>query len=151
MDGVQASGAGRWLVAAGAGLVMLGLLTGFVSSSLANPRMGLAAHVEALMNGILLIALGAAWRHVSLGARAERIAILALVFGGLANWLATLLAAVWGAGQAMMPLAAGVHVAAPWQERVVSALLVGLSIAMVLGIGLVLWGLLRLRDRTLDD
>ncbi len=30
----------------------------------ANVRMGLAAHLEGLMNGILLIALGAIWKEV---------------------------------------------------------------------------------------
>ena len=66
MDDGSNDGAARWLIGGGVGLVMFGLLTGLVSGSLANPRMGLAAHVEALMNGIPLIALGAAWRHVRL-------------------------------------------------------------------------------------
>ncbi len=134
---------GRRLAALGAALVLLGLLTGFVSGNLANPRMGLASHLEGLMNGTLLIALGAGWGHVRLGSGAERLARWSLVGGGLANWLATLLAAVWGAGRTMMPLAAGAHRAAPWQETTVSALLVALSLAMVVGIALVLWGLLQ--------
>lgn len=62
----------RRMVLLGTVLVMLGLLTGFVSGSLANPRMGLASHLEGLMNGTLLIALGATWGHVRLSPAGER-------------------------------------------------------------------------------
>ena len=41
-------------------LFLLGLLTGFVETKFANVRMGLAAHLEGVMNGIFLLALGAA-------------------------------------------------------------------------------------------
>ncbi len=42
-------------------LFLLGLITGFIESRFANVRMGLAAHLEGVMNGIFLVALGAAW------------------------------------------------------------------------------------------
>jgi hypothetical protein len=45
-------------------LFLLGLLTGFAEPHFSNMRMGLAAHLEGLMNGIFLIALGAVWIHV---------------------------------------------------------------------------------------
>lgn len=137
---------GRRLVLLGAVLVMLGLLTGFVSSSLANPRMGLASHLEGLMNGTLLIALGAAWGHVRLSPTAERWTIGLLAFGSLANWLATLLAAIWGAGGETMPLTAAGHQAAAWQESVVTGLLITLSFAMVAAVALVVKGLLAARQ-----
>jgi hydroxylaminobenzene mutase len=41
-------------------LFLLGLLTGFAETKFANVRMGLAAHLEGVMNGIFLLALGAA-------------------------------------------------------------------------------------------
>lgn len=130
----------RRLVMLGAVLVMLGLLTGFVSGSLANPRMGLAAHLEGLMNGTLMIALGAAWGHVRLSPGAERWCWGLLVYGTLANWLAVLLGAVWGAGRATMPLTAGGMEAAPWQEMLVGGLLISLSLAMVAAFALVIRG-----------
>lgn len=132
----------RRMVLLGTVLVMLGLLTGFVSGSLANPRMGLASHLEGLMNGTLLIALGAAWGHVRLSPAGERWAFGLLAFGSLANWLATLLAAIWGAGGETMPLTAAGHQAAAWQENVVTGLLITLSFAMVAAIALVIKGLL---------
>ena len=39
-------------------LFLLGLLTGFVEHRFANVRMGLAAHLEGVMNGTFLLALG---------------------------------------------------------------------------------------------
>ena len=45
-------------------LFLLGLLTGFVEQQFTNPRMGLAAHLEGVMNGIFLLALGAVWAAV---------------------------------------------------------------------------------------
>lgn len=139
----------RRLVTLGAVLVMLGLLTGFASGSLVNPRMGLVAHLEGLMNGTLLIALGAAWGHVRLPAGAERWCWWLLAYGTLANWLAVLLGAVWGAGRTTMPLVgaqASVQAAA-WQEQLVTALLVSLSVAMVAAFALVLRGLLAPRGQ----
>jgi hydroxylaminobenzene mutase len=37
-------------------LFLLGLLTGFVEQKFNNPRMGLAAHLEGVMNGTFLVA-----------------------------------------------------------------------------------------------
>lgn len=136
----------RRFIVTGVLLVILGLLTGLVSGSFANPRMGLSAHLEGLMNGTLLIVLGAAWRFVRLSPQGERWAFGLIAFAALANWLATLLAAIWGAGHAMMPIAAGVHRTTPWQEGVVSALLIGLSIAMLAGFALVATGLWNARS-----
>ena len=129
----------RRLLVLGALLFLLGLLTGLASGAFANPRMGLSAHLEGVMNGIFMIALGAAWGHVRLARRAERIAFWALAFGTSANWGTTLLAALWGTGR-MTPIAAAGRSAAPWQEIMVSAGLVLLSLAMLLGGALVLWG-----------
>src|SRR5262249_25247873 len=54
----------RRLVWHGMFLFLLGLLTGFVEQNVANPRMGLAAHLEGVMNGTFLVALGAIWTTV---------------------------------------------------------------------------------------
>ena len=59
----------RSLIFYGVGLFLLGLLTGLVQQRFANPRMGLAAHLEGLMNGIFLIALGAVWNEVRMSLR----------------------------------------------------------------------------------
>lgn len=133
----------RRLAIIGAGLVLAGLLTGFVSGQLNNPRMGLSSHLAALSGGTLLLALAGVWSHVRLTARGESWAVGLLGFGMVANWLATLLAALWGAGRETMPLAAGGRQASAVQEGLVTALLVSLSAAVVAGMVLVLIGLVQ--------
>jgi hypothetical protein len=48
----------RHLMWYGMFLFLLGLLTGSVEQRFTNMRMGLAAHLEGVMNGIFLVALG---------------------------------------------------------------------------------------------
>ena len=55
----------RRLIWHGMYLFLLGLLIGFAEGQVINPRMALAAHLEGLMNGTCLIALGAVWQFVN--------------------------------------------------------------------------------------
>ena len=64
-------------------------------------------------------------------------------YGAFANWLATQLGALWGAGRRFAPGASGSHQASRAKERVVDALLVTLAPAMIAGTVLVLVGVLR--------
>jgi (hydroxyamino)benzene mutase len=127
-------------------LFLIGLLTGFAIPALANPRMGLASHLEGVMNGILLMVLGLVWPRLRLGRAAKGWTFGLAVFASFANWCATLLAAAWNAGGGMMPIAAGGRLGASWQEAVISVLLVLLSLAIVAASGLVLWGLRLTRE-----
>ena len=52
----------RQLMWLGMLLFLLGLLTGLAEQHFTNVRMGLAAHLEGVMNGIFLVALGAICR-----------------------------------------------------------------------------------------
>jgi len=131
--------AGR-LLQLGVILFLLGLLTGFVIPAMENPRMGLASHLEGVLNGMFLLGLGLLWPRLRLSAAGGRLTVALALYGTFANWGATLLAAVWGAG-ATMPLAAGPHEGTPVQELVVAVLLFSLSAAMVAVCLLVLWGL----------
>lgn len=130
------------LLQAGFVLFLLGLLTGFVIPAAQLPRMALSSHLEGVMNGSFLIALGLCWKHLVLPSWAERTAVLSAITGTYANWAATLLSAFTGAA-AMMPIAGGGSVGTPFHEMVVSGLLLFLSLAMILTCVLVLWGLHR--------
>ena len=132
----------RTLVGLGALLFLLGLLTGFLVPALRSPRIGLSAHLEGVMNGTFLMVLGAIWHHVRLSRALLRLCFWLVVYGTFANWLSVLLGAAFGAGR-MMPLAGGGVTAQPWQEFVVGFGLVSLSAAMVVGCGLLTWGLFR--------
>jgi hydroxylaminobenzene mutase len=111
-------------------LFLLGLLTGLVEQRFANPRMGLAAHLEGLMNGIFLIALGAVWNEVRMSLRSTRIAYAGFLYGGYANWGFTTLAAILGT-QAMTPLNGAARPGAGWAEAIITAGFVSVGIAMI--------------------
>jgi hydroxylaminobenzene mutase len=131
---------GPRLLQLGMALFALGLLTGFALPMLENPRMGLASHLEGILNGLFLLVLGLLWPRLALSRRQAGVAFLLVVYGTFANWGATLLAAVWGAGRAM-PIAAVGHHGLAWQESMLNLLLFSLSFAMLAVCALVLWGL----------
>jgi hydroxylaminobenzene mutase len=87
----------RRLIWHGMFLFLLGLLIGFAEGQVINPRMALAAHLEGLMNGMFLIALGAVWPHVRLPSRLTTGDILDRTVWDLRNVIITTFAAVVGA------------------------------------------------------
>jgi hydroxylaminobenzene mutase len=133
-------GANRRLMFHGMFLFLLGLLTGFAEQHFANVRMGLAAHLEGVMNGTFLLALGAVWTHVKLAPTAAKIAFWAMLYGTYMNWLFTLLAAIFGTA-ALSPITGVGHNGLPWQESLVTAGFMSVGIAIVFASGLVAWGL----------
>ena len=129
------------LVRHGVILFLLGLLTGFAIPLMQNPRMGLSSHLEALMNGMFLILLGLIWHKLQLSNNTLKWGYALSLFGTYTNWLTTLLAALWGAGAEMMPIAGGNHQGVPWQEILIKFGLISLSLAMITICIMVLWGL----------
>lgn len=131
------------LLQLGIALFLIGLLIGFAVPAMANPRMGLASHLEGVMNGIFLVTLGLVWPRLVLSPKLLSVTFWLAIFGTFANVTATLLAAIWGAGGHMMPLAAPGRMGTSVQEGVVKVLLITLSLAMVATCVLVLVGLRR--------
>jgi hydroxylaminobenzene mutase len=132
--------ANRRLMWHGIFLFLLGLFTGFAESHVANVRMGLAAHLEGVMNGTFLIAIGAIWHHVKLAPTTKTITFWLALYGTYVNWLITMLAAILGTG-ALSPVTAPGRTALPWQESLVTAGFLSVGITIVLASLLVLWGL----------
>ena len=132
----------RKLIWHGMFLFLLGLVTGFLEPHFSNMRMGLAAHLEGVMNGIFLIALGAVWLEVKLTAPLKTAAYWGALYGAYANWLFTTLAAVFGTG-ALSPITAAGRVALPWQENLVTAGFMSVGLIIVATAVLILWGLRR--------
>lgn len=125
-------------------LFLLGLLTGLVGQKFTNPRMGLAAHLEGVMNGTFLLAVGAAWREVRLSSRLNAIAYWLALSGTYGNWAFTTLAAIFGTA-AMTPIAAGEHVGQRWQEAVVTAGFISTGLAILVAAIILLVGFRRQR------
>lgn len=133
-------GTNRRLMWHGMFLFLLGLITGFAETRFTNTRMGLAAHLEGVMNGTFLVALGAVWNEVRLASRAKAIAFWTALFGTYGNWFVTTLAAVFGTA-ALSPITAAGHAGRPWQETAVTAGFLAIGIAIIASSVLVLWGL----------
>jgi len=130
------------LFVAGILLFLLALITGMIFPQLANPRMGLSAHLVGLLGGLFLVALGVIWPEKDLPPSLDTAAFWLVIFGAYGNLCTTFLAAAFGTNR-LTPLAGSGHPALAWQENIVTTGLITSSVAMVTVCVLVLWGLQR--------
>jgi hydroxylaminobenzene mutase len=140
----------RSLMGWGVALVLLSLIQGFGLHLVANARVALSAHVDGLMSGTLLVALGAGWSEIRLAPRMARITVMLLEVGLYLVWLALGLASVLGTGEAT-PLASGGHRALAWQEALVTGVITAGSLALLPPLAMVLWGLSARAARTFES
>ena len=132
----------RRLIWHGMFLFLLGLLVGLLENHVVNPRMGLAAHLEGLMNGTFLIAAGVAWPFVGLTRRLAILTFWTLLYGTYANLVTTTFAAIIGASS-LSPITGTGHSASAMQEALVTCGFITVGIAMLVSTVLILWGLRR--------
>lgn len=121
-------------------LILLALLSGMFIPIMPIPRLGLSAHTIGILSGVLLIALGAVWSLFVLTARQQKLLYGSWLYSSYVNWLACLLGAVVGAGQAT-PVAAAGAVGPAAAEAVVGVLLISVAVASFVAIGLSIFGL----------
>src|SRR3954462_5744363 len=121
-------------------LFLFGLITGFLEQRFTNVRMGLSAHLEGVMNGILLLALGASCSEVRLPHPVKVTAYCTALYGTYANWRVTSIAAAFGTA-ASSPITSAGHSGQPWQESFVAMGFLTVAIAMIVTSILILWGL----------
>jgi hydroxylaminobenzene mutase len=131
--------AARFLFA-GILLFIIGIFSGLTAQLFQNPRLAVSGHLEGVLNGMFLLIIGLVWKRLVLGAGAQRIAFLLLLFGTYANWFLTMLGAAWGTKR-LTPIAGAGYEAAAWQELVMMGGLGVMIIGMLGGCMLVLWGL----------
>jgi len=130
----------RRLLFHGMVLFLIGLVTGLAEQHFVNMRMALAAHLEGVMNGTFLLAVGAIWGEVRLSPRAGAIAYWALLCGTYGNWAVTTLAASLGTA-ALSPITGMAQSAPPWQEYLVTGGFTAIGIAIITAAVLLIWGL----------
>ena len=140
---------GHRLLQLGVFLFLCALLVGIAIPRFAVPRLALATHLLGITQGLFLIALGLIWPRLHLSAGLARVAFWSVVYGCVAAWFANLLAAVWAAGNTLLPMAAGSARGTAIQEGfVVVALRTG-GAALIVATALVLWGLRQTTGATL--
>src|SRR5436309_1795453 len=110
---------GRRLLQIGAFLFLLALLTGLIVQKFAVPRLGLSAHLLGLMQGLFLMVTGLIWPKLIFTGKVSRIALCLVVYGCFAAWAANLLAGYWGAGNSLLPIAAGTARGSTVQETII--------------------------------
>jgi hydroxylaminobenzene mutase len=137
--------ADRGLIWHGMFLFLTGLLTGLNERRFTNMRMALSAHLEGVMNGTFLIALGAIWGHVEFPPRVAKSARWLALYGTYGNWLFTTLGAAVGTAAAN-PILSQSHHGKPWQERVAGAGFRSVAYSILVAAVLILWGLGRQRS-----
>jgi hydroxylaminobenzene mutase len=140
----ELAGVARRMCWFGVLLMLLGLATGAFIPLFDNARQGLSAHTAGVQNGIVLTVLGLLWRHLRLASRLERVAAVASVFSLYALWIALVLAAAFGTSRST-PIAGAGHQGEAWQEALVSTLFGAGSVALIVAILGVLWGLRSVR------
>jgi hydroxylaminobenzene mutase len=128
------------LLISGTVLFLLSLLIGFVVPVLRNPRMGVSVHVAGIESGLTLWALGLMWPRLTLPEGVQLATQVLAVLGLYAVFASLLLAALWGTSRAT-PIAGAGHQASRPREVAVTTLLASGSLASVIAVALVLWGL----------
>jgi (hydroxyamino)benzene mutase len=116
-------------------------LEGFAIPLLRSPRLGLSVHTLSGLQGVMMVALGLVWPRINLGATASRTAFWTYTYSSVATLVPYVLAAVWGAGNATIPLAAGTARGNDRQEATIKIILYSAAPTFFVSMALVLWGL----------
>src|SRR6266850_4042571 len=132
---------GQRLLRVGMLLFLFALLVGLAVPRFAVPRLGLSTHLLGLMQGTFLLVAGSLWPRLTLTRAVSRAGSYLAVYGCIAAWTANLLAALWGAGNSMLPIAAGQARGNVVQERIIAAGLVTAAVSLIAMAIIILWGL----------
>src|SRR5438552_4811834 len=103
---LQLNRPGHRLIKVGALLFLLTSIEGLFIESFAVSNLGRSVHTLAAMSGVVLIALGLIWPRLKLGPASAAIAFWTLLYSTFATLLIFVLAAIWGAGASIIPIAA---------------------------------------------
>jgi hydroxylaminobenzene mutase len=132
---------GHLLIQLGVSLFLIGLLIGLAVPFFAVPRLALSVHLLGLMQGLFLSVVGILWPRLKLTRATEAAAFWLLVYGCIAAWTSNLLGAIWGAGNSIVPIAAGAARGSEIQEMIIVIGLRSGGLALIAGTALLLWGL----------
>ncbi len=132
---------GHRLLQAGILLFLFALLVGLAVPRFAVPRLGLSAHLLGIMQGLFLMIAGLLWPKLKLTSALSRIGFWLAVYGCFVAWTANILAGVWGAGNSMLPLAAGQARGNVLQETIIAIGLRTAAVSLIAVAILILWGL----------
>lgn len=116
-------------------------LEGFIVPLFKSPSLGLAAHRLGGLEGTMLVALGLLWPRLQLSARMAALAFWSFVYSAFATFVPYILAAMWGAGDTAMPMAAAGQHGTALQELTIKATIYSSAPFVILSLVLILYGL----------
>jgi len=129
------------LIQVGFSIFLFAALIGLVVQRFAVPRIALSAHLIGILQGIFFVAVGTAWHRLVLSTAMFRAAFWLLIYGGMAALAADLLGAAWGAGNSILPMAAGTAHGTTFQEVVINIGFRSAGASIIVALVLILWGL----------
>ncbi len=133
----------RRLLQIGLGLFLLAVLLGLAIPHFTVPRLALSAHLVGIMQGMFLVLVGLIWPRLTFTPAQSKVAFWLLVYQAVAAPASNLLAAAWGAGNSIIPMAAGAAHGNSLQELVINIGLRSAGAALIIGLLFILWGLRR--------
>jgi hydroxylaminobenzene mutase len=145
---VDSSKQARSLLQIGIALILTAALLGLVIPYFTVPRLALSSHLIGMLQGIVLVVTGLLWPQLSLAHAQFAIAFWLIAYQAVAAYISNILAAAWGAGNSIIPLAAGAAHGSAGQELVINLGLRSAGAALIIALALILWGL---RRRSLAD
>ena len=131
----------------GIALFVFSGLEGFVIHALPVPALGRSVHTLSAEQGIITLVLGLVWPRLNLGTTASRIAFWTFLYSSFATLIPFVMAAIWGAGNSTIPLAAGTAHGSAMQEAMIKIILYSAALPFFISMGLILWGLREVDDQ----
>ncbi|MBC8029075.1 MAG: hydrogenase [Pyrinomonadaceae bacterium] len=132
----------RYLIGAGILLFLIALIFGLIFPRLANPRMGLSAHLIGLQGGVFLAVLGLIWSELNLSPSLAKATIWLGLYGCYGNFVTNVIAAAYATNR-LQPIFGSGKFAGDVPENIVSFGLITIAAAIAACCVLVLWGLRR--------
>jgi len=132
---------GRRLLQLGVVLLLFTAVEGFAIPYFAVPMLGLSVHRLSALEAVLLLAMGLLWSRLDLGSAGSRTAFWLLAYSALAIIAAYMMAAIWGAGDSLIRLAARTGHGSGVQEAAINVVAYSSAPTGLTAFVLVLWGL----------
>jgi hydroxylaminobenzene mutase len=129
------------LLQIGVALFLFTSFEGFAVRYFAAPNLGRSVHTLSAFSGVLLLTLGLLWPQLKLSAAMSRVAFWFLIYSDFATMVAFMMAGVWGAGNSIMPLAAGAAHGSDLQEAAISVVAYSAGPTGIISFALIFWGL----------
>ena len=136
---------GHRMLQVGVALFVFAAVEGFIIPLVPSPHLGLSVHTLSALQGVMLVGFGLLWPRLKLTAAKASIAFWTYLYSSFATLIPYVMAAVWGAGNSTIPLAAGPAHGTPLQEMMIKVLLYSAAAPFFVSMAFVLWGL-RLRE-----